>query len=629
MACNAPSKLLIQKKSETLRAKGSLLTNLTLDTGKPQTRSSRSTQDSAAAPIPTWLLIAIALGLGLVLSYARVLDVWQKGTFFDSDDAMRLVQVRALLHGQGWFDLTAYRLDPPQGVFMHWSRFIDLPLALLIKLFGLVLPETLAERASRLTFPLILQGLLYLGMARIARALIGPQAIVPVIVLTLLSGMEVGQFQPGRIHHSAPQIMLTVWMIATFLEALDADKARHAAIAGLLAAISLAVGLEAFPFIVLLAGFAALLWILHGAEMQKSLGYFALGLGVSLPLTYLATVGHAHWFDTVCDAYSPVYLVPGFVGALALGGLALASSQLTSLVARIAAELVAGTLVLGAALAIKPICFIDPYHGIDPLVRQIWLNNVIEGFPLRRLYAQDAGTAIMMAGPIGVCIGAAFIALFRETGVTRERWLIVTAMSLAAAALSFWMIRLMSFAALISCFGGAWSIVTLRDTLLRTKWREISMLSFALVLPFSTVGWALVVPTKTDRADWKEGTGCLTSSAYAPLAQLPPGIVAGPIDAGSHMLAFTQQSVLAAPYHRDNDGNRAMLEAMLAKPADARAILAAHHVTYVTTCAGLKETDVLAKRAPQGLAAALIADHIPEWLRPLPIQGPFHVFVTR
>jgi len=65
-----------------------------------------------------------------------------------TDDAMRLVEVRDLLAGQNWFDLTQYRLNPPGGVVSHWSRLIDLPLALLIKANELVLPTALAERIA-------------------------------------------------------------------------------------------------------------------------------------------------------------------------------------------------------------------------------------------------------------------------------------------------------------------------------------------------------------------------------------------------------------------------------------------------------------------------------------------------
>ncbi|MGB8277027.1 MAG: hypothetical protein WCF20_03710 [Methylovirgula sp.] len=605
------------------------MTNLTVDAAKRQTQSRQDTVRAASRPAPLWFLIGIALGLGLILSYTRVLEVWHKGTFFDSDDAMRLVQVRNLLNGQAWFDMTAYRLDPPHGVFMHWSRIVDLPLAVLIKLFSLILPQDLAERATRLAFPLALQALLYLGMARLAKALIGPAAILPALILTLLSGMEVGQFQPGRIHHSAPQIMLTIFMLASLVEAVDPRKARSAAIAGALAALSLAIGLETLPFIVVLAGLAVALWIFRGMEMRRTLAYFSLGLGLALPLTFLATIGRAHWFDTVCDAYSPVYFVPGFVGAIALAGLAVASPRLPGLLGRLGAAACAAGIIVAAALAIKPICFIDPYHGIDPLVREIWLKNVVEGFSLRRLFLQDAGAAMMLMLPVCLGLCASLFALAREPGMARRRWLVVTIMSLTAAALSVWMIRMTSFAVLISLVGGVWCIIALRDALARTKWREAAMLSFCLVLPFSTIGWALVIPTKSDGADWREGSGCLTSAAFVPLAHLPPGIVAGPIDAGSHMLAFTPHSVLAAPYHRDNIGNRAMLEAMLASPREAREILMAHHVTYVMTCAGLKETDVFAARAPHGLAAALISGHVPDWLKPLPNAGPYHTLVIR
>ena len=46
----------------------------------------------------------------------------------DPDDTLRMVQVRDLLAGQGWWDLHQYRVAPPQGMLMHWSRLVDAPL---------------------------------------------------------------------------------------------------------------------------------------------------------------------------------------------------------------------------------------------------------------------------------------------------------------------------------------------------------------------------------------------------------------------------------------------------------------------------------------------------------------------
>ena len=615
------------------------MTNLTVSAPKTipttipkpisKTDSGNDAAMAPALPRPLWVLITCALMLGLILCYPHVLSIWQHGTFFDSDDAMRLVEVRNLLHGQAWFDMTMGRLDPPHGVFMHWSRVVDVPLALLIKLFALALPYDLAERATRLVFPLALQALLYVGVARLAKALSGQAAVLPAIVLVLLSGMEFHQFQPGRIHHSAPQIVLTVFMLASIVEAVDPAQARRAALAGVLAALSLAISLETLPFILVLAAISIAFWIVRGAEMRPMMLFFGLGLGIALPLTYLATVGPARWFDTVCDAYSPVYLVPGFAGTMAMIGLAAASTLLASQWARLAAAALAAGFVGAAASAIEPICFIDPYHGIDPLVRDIWLRNVIEGFSLRRLFSQYQGTAIIFFLPIALGLCGTIAAMIRETGLARRRWLLVAAMTFVATALSFWMIRVLGFASPIALFGGVWCIIALHDTLAHTKWRAAASLSFCLALPFSAIGWALVVPTKNTNAHWHQGSGCLTSSAFAPLAKLPPGLVAAPIDAGSHMLALTPQSVLAAPYHRNNAGNRAMLDAMLASPANAREILESHHVTYVMTCPSLTETATLAARAPQGLAAALISGHVPDWLKLLPEPGPYQVYVMR
>ncbi|MGC2050740.1 MAG: hypothetical protein WA636_04550, partial [Methylovirgula sp.] len=231
--------------------------------------------------LPVWLLIAAALVLGFFLSFANAHKVWQNGTFFDSDDAMQLVQVRELLAGQNWFDMTIGRLDPPHGVFMHWSRTVDAPLALLIKTFGLLLPMQTAERLTRLVFPLILQALLYLGVARLARVLIGPRAVLAAITLVLLSGMEFGEFQPGRIDHTAPQIVLLLFMLASLVEAIDPAYARRAAGGGVLAAVSLSISIENLPFIVAFAALFVALWVARGALMKRALASFGVGLGLA------------------------------------------------------------------------------------------------------------------------------------------------------------------------------------------------------------------------------------------------------------------------------------------------------------------------------------------------------------
>jgi hypothetical protein len=476
---------------------------------------------------------------------------------------------------------------------------------------------------------LMLQGLLYAAIAWLARLLIGAQAILPAIALTLLSGMVFGEFQPGRIDHTAPQIVLLMFMLASLVGAINPAHARRAAIGGALAALSLSISIENLPFIVALAALYVALWVARGAAMQKALASFGVGLGLVLPIVFAATIGRAHWSDTACDAYSLAYLLPGLAGAVAMIALGAVGARLQSNTARLGAACLAAGAIVIVAIVTKPICFYDPYTGIDPLVRQIWLKNVEEAMPLSRFFRQEPSMAAIYVLPIALGFTAAIVAVCRESGLARLRWLMVTAICAVGIALSCWMIRVIGFTGPIALLGGAWCIVRLHEILTHTKWRQAATLAFVLILPFSPIGWALVLTQDSQAANRENCAACLASAAFAPIAELTPGLVLAPIDAGSHLLALTPHSVLAAPYHRNNHGNRVALDAFLSEPDSARRILRANNVTYVVTCPGLTETKALASRAPHGLAAALIASESLNWLKPLPRSGPYQVFVIQ
>ncbi len=102
------------------------------------------------------------------------------------DDAMRLVQVRDLLAGQSWFDLTQYRLDPPDGVVTHWSRLVDLPLALLIAAGKTLLPVRFAEQMAMAVWPTLLLLFFLAGSMRLGRELGGETAARVALLLPWL-----------------------------------------------------------------------------------------------------------------------------------------------------------------------------------------------------------------------------------------------------------------------------------------------------------------------------------------------------------------------------------------------------------------------------------------------------------
>ena len=99
------------------------------------------------------LLLSVAVCASLVIVSVLTGNFGAIGP--DGDDVMRLVQVRDLLQGQSWFDLTQSRLGPEGGTLMHWSRLVDLPIAAIAALFTPFLGQDAALGLAFTFWPLI------------------------------------------------------------------------------------------------------------------------------------------------------------------------------------------------------------------------------------------------------------------------------------------------------------------------------------------------------------------------------------------------------------------------------------------------------------------------------------------
>jgi hypothetical protein len=104
------------------------------------------------------------------------------------------------------------------------------------------------------------------------------------------------------------------------------------------------------------------------------------------------------------------------------------------------------------------------------------------------------------------------------------------------------------------------------------------------------------------------------AEAFAALSAIPPERVMTPVDLGSHMLAFTQHHVVAAPYHRNGDGVRDAFAFFNGPITEARDILDRRGVTLVVTCDGLPEMRGRADAAADSFVRLVRRDALPAWL---------------
>ncbi len=578
-------------------------------------------------------IVLLGFAISLALSWPRLIDLWQHGTLYDTDDAMRLVQVRDWLNGQGWYDLRAYRLSPPDGLPMHWSRIVDVPVGALIRLFAVWVPVTQAETLARIVFPLALQLCLLALAARAGSVLAGPGGRAPAVALTVLSGFMFEQFPAGRIDHHAPQIVLLMGMVVTLLSALTPRTARHAVLTGICMAASLAISLENMPFMAVMAAALPLTWIFRPRQVDGAVAWLAAGLIVGLPVAFLATVPPSHVLQSVGDAFSAVHLFGGLAGA---GGLLLLrglTGHLSTRVARLAAVAAVALAVAGGMMLIDPACFNDPYEGLSPMLRHFWLSRVTEAQSLLDATRERPATFTVLFCPLLAGALGAACACGREIGIARLRFAAILMLILVGCAGTLWEIRVASSVQPIAALGGMWVVTRAAEAAQRRRSALGTVAACLLALPFGTLAWAFVPMAKPDAASASASAQtlrCRQGSAFVALAVLEPGLVFAPTEDGAHLMAYTRHSVVAGPYHRNLAGNAAVIEGLAAAPDQAADLVRRSGARYVVVCPGEAQISSIAREVPGSLADVLQAGRVPDWLIAIPLAGtPYRAFAVR
>ena len=536
----------------------------------------------------------------------------------DNDSLLRLVEIRDLIGGQGWFDLHQYRMGPAGGFVMHWSRLVDATIAAIIlavtALTGkLATGETFALLAW--TTPLMATALAFL--LRIARAVGDDWAVVPAFIICAAALHFSGVFAPGDIDHHNVQLTLCLAAIT----ALIVGRSYAAGIvAGAACALMLAVGMETLPYVAV-AGLTASATYLLGdrTEAAKAAG-FGLGLaGVGLAV-FVATVPASNWLAPYCDAYS----IPQFAVA-AISGLGLAATAASPALGRTLSRRLRALLALGIAVAVIavtvfPQCLADPYAGLDPRLQQFWLNQVTEAQPFWRVLSDDwVKAAGIYVTPI---LALVVLGLRLRRRSNAPGWILMAFLT-AAFAVSLWQARGATFSLPLAAIALAAWIGDWRHRTALTSDRT-SMLRMALAWLISlNVAWSAAAQAasaalgETASAATSTGT-CERPADYALLAAQPPTTVLAISNLGSPILAHTPHRVMAGPYHRNVVGNLLTLDAFMGTAEQARPTIESNRIGLVAICRGNAETALLTGPAPAGLLAALTRGEPPDWLEKLP-----------
>jgi hypothetical protein len=576
-------------------------------------------------------VLITVLGLAAVFAI-QILSI--KTSVYDAmstDDAMRLVEVRDLINGQGWFDLWQYRLNPP-GVLMHWTRVIDLPLAASILVLKPLIGAHSAEAVTLYLWPLLLFAVALWLIVAIARQLSNGSvaAQVSAAVLAMLAQPALVHFRPGAIDHHNAQIDL---LLALILFTLQIERsAVKAALAGISASLLLAIGVEMLPAVTVISVAVVGLFIWRGADVARQVAIFAMALAASSLAFALALLPLPALTSPVCDTLGGPLLLLTIGGGACLGLMVGIDRYRSALWLRLVTATGSAIAVSYAFISLFGQCLASPYALLDPRLVSLWLDHVQESASLGTML-QLAPEEVLgfYAFPL-IALAIAAAALIRSNPRDRFRWVLGIVALGALFWVSIWEMRGTGSASIVAApiFAAAavivWpSLATGRNLVLLSL--VVSSTAFAALGLFAKpLTDRLFQPDKT--VFDPEASRCSGMSGLASLRQLPKGRVMAPIDLGPAILAETNHDIFAAPYHRNGDGNLAMFQLMLAPPPVAHQMLRDRHVDYVVICRTAPDGDVI-KRAPDGLEAKLARGETPDFLEKVELDPAAKISVWR
>lgn len=531
-------------------------------------------QGNTISSIPTLVAVKRTRHLTLVamiLAFVIMLFDLADGSLYlgDIDDLLRRLQVRELLRTGAWYDRTLPMISMPEAYVSPWSRIVDLPYAAIAKGLSPFVGQEAALNVAFLVWPPVMLLAYCLFVVSIVQEM-QPKGLAletPALIATILAmSLSIWEFSPGRIDHHNVQLLV---ILATFWGLIRWNR-WGAITAGLAVIISTAVGLELLPLVALVLAGVSGSWILRRPGSAVFYPAFGLTIAFGTPLAGLLLIGVKGVFATECDALSAPYLGGligyGLVSAAAAVVLARSGSWSRTLFL-----VLGGFALIGLLAASFPTCLGGPYHMVDPLSRELWLERVWQEHSILLFFEHGYFPHLVAMGVLLVIVVLSLPVVVAAWQSGKTGMPIVFALAVASLLLTFLQTRYIRFpTALVPLFiPVALSAVNQRPRL----GAGLVAGSIALVggLGFM-VHLAIPVHLRNlDVADFMAFGDCKDPD-LKDLASLPAGRIMAPTSLGLYMADRLPPGMTIAgiSFHRAAPGIRRILDAFLSQDPQTR-----------------------------------------------------------
>ncbi|MDO6591398.1 hypothetical protein DS901_10025 [Loktanella sp. D2R18] len=566
-----------------------------------------------------FLLVGLAT-LALVIGKAAVDGMTLREDFGTkgNDDIMRLLSVRDWLGGQGWFDVRQYRLIPPEGVSLHWSRYIDAGIAaIIVPMSWFFSPET-AELIAVTAWPTLIMVFTLMIIGFGTRRVFGVAAACFAMLCTVIWPLTADlHSSAGNLDHHNVQFLMMV--IMAFAVIWPSRPIAAGIIGGFAGAFSLAVGLESLVFIV---GVGMVL-LVHAAfaatrQTRHMLIAFCLSLGAGSTLFWLGQTGPDIRMDLMCDQLAPPTLsLVAIAMAASLLSVAVAGAQVRPIRSLgVAMVVTAGGLALAWPLLAH--CLAGPYAQIPPELQELISTQIAEAKPGIVYAISKPAISLVFVLPIfaALIFGGMLWVQTRRDPIGKPLAMLLILCLIGLPMMLLQMRTVIIAASVVPMIGGAviaqygrsyFATRDLKDGLLAL------VIAILIVSPVTVVRglWPLLPSSNSTTATTQDN--CRRYTSLNVLNDVPPAVVLSHVNYGTSLMWATHHAAISAPYHRSTAAFMNGIVPFQMEAEEMKAYTQKTSATHLLLCRGYSYKSTFVR----GLAMGETVD----WLRPVPLSN--------
>ena len=569
------------------------------------------------------LTLALCFAVILIIAKAAVaaLDMESAIVLMGNDDVTRLLMVRDLIAGQGWYDTIQYRFAPPEGVDIHWSRYIDLGIAAIIVPLSWFMPMQSAEILGAMIWPTVIFLITIFVMAYGARRLFGPVPAAFTVLATVLWPLTADlHSSAGNLDHHNVQMLMMI--LLTFAVIWPTRPVAAGIVGGLAAGFSLSTGLESLLYIIAAGGvFLGRSAFDRSPATDRLLLAFCASLLFGSLVFWAGLIPPSRMLQPVCDQFG--------TPAISLILVAVVASVLPVLVlkdrggafGRLGAAVVLTGIGLALAWPLLGPCLAGPYGNLPEDLQLLMTTRITEAKPGLVYMGTHTIAAMILLIPVFVAFVAGLIWWVANRGrkdrVHATMGLLLIISTFGIAMIFVQMRTVIMLAPVVPLIGGVVIAALLHRYLeKRDIGSAILMLLTAVAISAPRTIAEPLRPFLQNTV--KEATlselACRDYESITVLNEIPPAILMTHGNFGPTLVWATHHDSMASGYHRSATSIGHALRTFSLEEEAFRDALLSSPAEFLHLCRGYGYD--------RNFLRALAAEEKRvDWLRPVPLES--------